>query len=97
VGGETIRTWRDYVTPEARDALIRHGYDGDALPCGTTYDPPTRTWPYETWRGDRKVVLGVLRSHVCELDGIEVDGHEGSDLDPGSTACIHCDHEGPNP
>jgi len=39
----------------------------------------------------------MLRNWVCELDGIEIDGHEGSDLDPVSTACIHCPYEGPNP
>jgi hypothetical protein len=39
----------------------------------------------------------MLRSHVCELDGILIDGHEGSDLDYTSTSCIHCDYEGDHP
>lgn len=73
---------------EARLALIRHGYDADLPPRGVT-GPPSQV--IETWGGLR------LRNRVCELDGVEIDGHEGSDLDPGSTACIHCDYEGPNP
>jgi hypothetical protein len=38
-----------------------------------------------------------MRNRVCELDGIEVDGHEGSDLDPNSTSCIHCNYQGSRP
>lgn len=72
-----------------RALLAKHGYDPDAMPCGTTYRPATSTY--------RNIQGVLLRSYVCELEGVQIDGHEGSDLDPGSTACIHCDYEGPNP
>ncbi|MCW2938476.1 MAG: hypothetical protein JWN00_1461 [Actinomycetia bacterium] len=72
---------------EQRAALTRHGYDPDLPPCGIGGPPGTI-------EGARGV---LLRNRVCALDGIEIDGHEGSDLDPGSTSCIHCDYEGPNP
>jgi hypothetical protein len=75
------------MNAEQRAALARHGYDPD-LPARGVSGPPG------TIRGANGV---LLRNHVCELDGIEIDGHEGSDLDPGSTSCIHCDYEGPNP
>jgi hypothetical protein len=74
-------------TTEQRDALARHGYNPDLPPRGVAGGP-----------GEFKSYMhGKLRNWVCELDGIEIDGHEGSDLDPASTSCIHCDYEGPNP
>jgi hypothetical protein len=72
-----------------RALLAKHRYDPDAVPCGSTYRPLTSTY--------RNSAGVLLRSHVCELDGVPIDGHEGSDLDPGSTSCIHCDYEGSNP
>ena len=84
------------MTPEQRVTLQRHGYDPDALPCGTIYTPPTRTWPL-TGELDKYPPGTMLRSHVCELDGILIDGHEGSDLDYASTRCIQCGDEGDNP
>ena len=89
--------WYRKMKPEQYAALQRHGYDPDALPCGATYTrSPTRTWPL-TGMADEYPPGTMLRSHVCELDGILIDGHEGSDLDPGSTSCIHCDYEGDHP
>lgn len=76
------------MTPEQVQAMQRHGYDTDLSPRGVT-GPPGCFWVGRD--GIR------LRNRVCELDGVEIDGHEGSDLDPGSTSCIHCDYEGPNP
>lgn len=80
-----------------REALIRHGYNPDALPCGVS----SKTGSTETWQGVTSSAADVynvtLRYRVCELDGIVIDGHEASDLDPASTSCIHCSYEGPNP
>lgn len=83
------------LTQEQREALKRHGYNPDLLPRGIA-GPPGE---FSGWVRDRdeKLVQGKLRNRVCTLDGIEIDGHEGSDLDPSSTACIHCPYEGPNP
>jgi hypothetical protein len=67
---------------DIREALVRHGYDPDARPSGAIGDPPA------TWRGWNDV---LLRQHVCELDGIEIDGHVDSDLDPGG-GCMYCLH-----
>ena len=92
-GVVTARTLQEQadLTPGQREALIRHGYDADALACGTTYRPPTRTWPL-TVELDKYLPGTMLRSHVCMLDGVLIDGHEGSDLDPGG-GCIHCRRE----
>ena len=76
------------VTSEQRAAMIRHGYNPDLRPRGVT-GPPEQV--IHGWKGES------LRNYVCELDGVEIDGHEGSDLDPSSTMCIHCDFEGSNP
>lgn len=78
------------LTAEQREALTRHGYDADLPSRGVSGPPGTITV-----RGDDGDLR--LRNRVCVLDGVEIDGHEGSDLDPGSTSCIHCDYEGPNP
>jgi hypothetical protein len=84
------------LEPEAWLALLRHGYDPILPPRGVS-GPPGRIGGFRIGEHDGKPVYMPLRNRVCELDGIEVDGHEGSDLDPGSTVCIHCDYEGPNP
>lgn len=78
----------DELTEEQRSALIRHGYNPD-LPRRGVAGPPGEV--ITTFDGLQ------LRNRVCYLDAVEIDGHEGSDLDPGSTTCIHCDYEGPNP
>lgn len=86
------------MTPEQRAALVRHGYDPDLLPRGVTGGPGrirvsfAPVPPPGAWAG-----WPYLRNRVCVLDGIVIDGHEGSDLDPTSTVCTHCDYEGPNP
>lgn len=69
----------DELTTEQRDALRRHGYDPDLPPRGISGPPDV----IHTIRGD-------LRNHVCALDGIEIDGHESSDLDPRDDVCIQC-------
>ena len=81
---------------QQRDALRRHGYNPGALACGTAARPGNEglTWQSAHYDPAQRV---LLRYRVCVLDSIEIDGHEGSDLDPGSTSCIHCDYEGPNP
>lgn len=71
------------LNQKQREALSRHGYDPDALPSGISGGAP------RTWRGYNDV---LLRQHVCDLDGIEIDGHEGSDLDLGG-GCMHCRKE----
>ncbi len=78
------------MTPEQEslNALIRHGYNPESLPSGASARKgrePTETWP--GFGGE------ILRYHVCYLDGIEIDGHEFSDLDPGSNCCLHCDYD----
>ena len=77
------------VTAEARDALTRHGYNPDALAGGVSTRPGSSN-ATATWRGAQGT---LLRYHVCYLDGIEIDGHEFSDLDPGSNNCLHCDYD----
>ena len=68
-------------SPEQLGALKRHGYNPLAVPCGTRYDKPE----------DVYVNSGgiMLRGRVCRLDGINIDGHEASDLWPAD-GCIHC-------
>ena len=92
--GRRIRYTID-LSPEAWDALQRHGYDPRLPPRGVA-GPPGDVGTFVACVDGRDVRF-PLRNRVCELDGIEVDGHEGSDLDPTSTACIHCDYEGPHP
>lgn len=87
--------YRIDLTAEAWQALIQHGYDPRAPRRGIGGPPKVMT--FSVWALDGQRVAVPMRNRVCELDGIEVDGHESSDLDPGSTACIHCDYEGPNP
>lgn len=69
------------ITPEAMEALRRHGYAPGIAPRGVG--------------GDTSVFISgdiYLRNRVCALDGVEVDGHEGSDLDPNG-GCMHCGKE----
>lgn len=74
------------LTQEQRDALVRRGYDPDAKPSGIAVNTARGQKP-DIWRGAYNV---LLRHRVCVLDGIEIDGHRGSDLDPGDPTCIHC-------
>lgn len=75
-----------------RELLIGHGYDPDASPSGVPGPP-------RTWQGTRVVSTDpyvaepvTLRPHVCQLDGVLIDGHEASDLDPGG-GCMLCDED----
>jgi hypothetical protein len=73
----------DPLSEEQKDALRRHGYNPDHVPCGAS-GPPDRSY---------KSIDGVwLRYRVCELDGIEIEGHAPSDLDPLGP-CLHCGKE----
>jgi hypothetical protein len=82
------------LTDEQRTALLRHGYNPDLPPRGIG-GPPEQVIQTTVWLpGARESRQGYLRNHVCYLDGIEIDGHEGSDLDPGSLQCLHCDWDG---
>lgn len=76
---------------EERAALIRHGYPPDALPCGMSARPGREG---ETWLSGHAESQDrvLLRYWVCVLDGIIIDGHAASDLDPGG-GCIHCRKE----
>jgi hypothetical protein len=84
-----------HLDVEQHAALVRHGYDPALPPRGVTGGPERVRVSYQTeplgegWPG-----WPYLRNHVCELDGIQIDGHEMGDLDPvgpGST-CLHCDY-----
>jgi hypothetical protein len=84
------------LSPEAWLLLIKHGYN-PALPArGVAGGPGERQGYLIGSVGSTRYYL-PLRNHVCYLEGIEIDGHGGSDLDPGSTMCIYCGDEGPNP
>lgn len=74
------------LSPEAWLALERHGYDPLLPPRGLP-GPPGRLNGFTQWV-DKTPVHLPLRNHVCRLDGIEVDGHMFSDIDPGW--CIGC-------
>jgi hypothetical protein len=74
----------DELAEEQRAALVRHGYNPD-LPARGVTGPPEQVIDG---------VHGKLRNRVCYLDGVEIDGHEGSDLDPASNRCIHCGYDG---
>ena len=84
---ERARRYVHGLNAQQRYALSRHGYDPDLPPRGVS-GPPGAI------KGARDI---CLRNHVCELDGVEIDGHGGTDLTPGSTSCIYCDYERPNP
>lgn len=71
---------RDY-SPRQREVMLRHGYDPDVPYRGLS--GPGGTFP-ET------VTLPAVRNRICYLEGMRIDPHEASDLDPGSTSCIHC-------
>lgn len=68
-------------------ALQRHGYP--LLPARGVSGEPGMVIKSSTHINGVRVPLD-LRNRVCYLDGIEIDGHEGSDLDPGCGTCIHC-------
>ena len=69
------------ITSEAARALHRHGYDWTAYAAGVSGGDN------KTWTGANGV---LLRAHVCELDGVIIDGHTGSRDTDG--ACIYCRH-----
>lgn len=70
----------DPLSEEQKAALRRHGYNPDHVPSGASGPPGP---PYKSLEGL------WLRHKVCELDGILIDGHEPSDLDPLG-GCMHC-------
>jgi hypothetical protein len=74
-----------------RDLLERHGYDPDLLPRGVGGGPERVRVSYAKEPGGSGGWSGwpYLRNRVCYLDGVEIDGHEASDLDPLGS-CIHC-------
>jgi hypothetical protein len=78
-GTVIYRVTADDFDDEQRAALRRHGYRDDIPPAGVG-GGPGRTY------GD---INNPLRARVCSLDGVEIDGHESSDLDTDPT-CIHC-------
>jgi hypothetical protein len=80
----------DDLTDEQRAALIRHGYDPDAPYRGVSGGP--QTYDIKEWVDGKFVTVGKMRNRICYLDGIPIDRHEGSDLDPGG-GCIHCGKE----
>lgn len=73
------------MSPEQRAVLVKYGYDPDLPPRGISGGP-------EAVQGFGGM---MLRNHVCYLDGVEVDGHEASDLDEVGfgAACLHCQTE----
>jgi len=83
-----VTTYGAELTPAQRAALARYGYDPDLTPNGCT--GPPRTVIHGSTRGpDGTFVPILLRYRVCKLDGVLIDGHEPSDLDPGGP-CLHC-------
>jgi hypothetical protein len=80
--------WRHYVSEEAHQALRRHGYPADYAPRGVTGDPGF-SFRSSMRDPDGELVDVMLRNRVCQLDGIEVDGHAPSELDPGG-GCMYC-------
>jgi hypothetical protein len=84
------------LSPEAWVALKRHGYN-PALPPRGVSGPPGEFGGFTMGFVGGEPFRFPMRNRVCELDGVAVDGHEGSDLDPGSTSCIHCGYQGPRP
>ena len=79
------------LTTEAWVALVRHGYD-PSLPRRGVPGPPGRIDGRTIARVDGQLIHLPLRNHVCELDGVEVDGHVVSDLDSGGD-CMFCGRE----
>jgi hypothetical protein len=67
-------------------ALRKHGYPWWALPRGVA----GRAGDLMLFGPDAMNPHGVyLRNRVCQLDGVEIDGCEYSDLDYDGV-CIHC-------
>lgn len=75
-------------------ALTRYGYD-PALPPRGVSGPPGRINGYVVGTVAGQLVHFPLRNRVCVLEGITIDGHEPSDLDPNGP-CLHCDYDGPD-
>lgn len=81
----SVAQWN--FTEEQIQTMIDHGYEPRAAPRGMS-GPPVVYYIHGGVRG------GVfLRNRICKLNGVLIDGHEGSDLDPGG-GCIHCGYEG---
>lgn len=66
-------------TEEQRSLLTKHGYNPD-VPASGIGGPPRE------WMGASK----RIRTRVCYLEGVEIDGHRMSDLDNYMGPCIHC-------
>jgi hypothetical protein len=79
------------LSPAAWLALERHGYDPLLPPRGLS-GPPGRLDGALCGVVDGVFVNLPLRNRVCFLDGVEIEGHELSDLDCGGP-CIHCGKE----
>jgi len=77
-----------------RKLLVKYGYNPNLEPRGVS-GPPGEFNGIDI--KDGKPVPCMLRNWVCELDGTIIDGHEGSDLDPGSTECIQCGKDWADP
>lgn len=72
--------------------LVRHGID-PALPRHVEGGRIVAgLLPADDSGGFRVVDVPTRRERICELDGVEIDGHEASDLDPWG-GCIHCGKE----
>lgn len=78
------------LTAEQWLLLVKHGHDPLLPPNGMR-----STEPHVVLHGlligyvDGRPVYEPLRRGVCELEGVEIDGHEPSDLDPFG-GCMHC-------
>lgn len=86
------------LTAEQWLLLSKHGYDPTLPANGTRNRGPGVVHaqligrvedPAALYAGATKPVYEPLRNGVCELEGVEIDGHEASDLDPFG-GCMHC-------
>lgn len=84
---EGARRYVDGLNAQQRDALTRYGYT-------PTSRREASADHHERFTGAHRI---PLRNHVCELDGVEIDRHGGTDLNAGLTSCIYYDYEGRNP
>ena len=81
---KSVAQWN--FTDEQIDTLIEHGYEPRAAPRGVS-GPPMVFYSHSSQGGY------FLRNRICKLNGVLIDGHEGSDLDYGG-GCIHCGYDG---
>lgn len=69
------------------DALLaKHGFPTDAVPRGIRADMSDPGFSFVNRDGIK------LRNWICVLDGVIIDGHQGSDLWPGD-GCIMCNRD----